>query len=301
MADSNPAPPGGASDETPALAFCARRPVAPARQDYLSSLLLSAVGASRAAYPQIALDPVRFAAHLAAVIDARDEPLAAMGLLRAPQLWLACACLAQDRAALVILEERHLARGPQHVARVDRAPAFSDEITQLLRAHLLVAEPGRAPGFSGYSGRGELDGWLRVLALRFAQRLRRSRDGQGSALCDDGADPLGPGDPERDHLRLRHAADYQAALSSALASLSTRERLLLKLHYVDGLNIDAIGRLYQLHRSTVARRLAEHRRRLLEQTRAALRQRLRLSDAEFDSLLLVVRSQLALSLRGALR
>jgi RNA polymerase sigma-70 factor (ECF subfamily) len=138
------------------------------------------------------------------------------------------------------------------------------------------------------------------VALRAALKLRRAqrRLGVGIELppTDLGRSP----DPERDYLRLRYRADYEAAFRAALASLESAERLLLKLHYVDSLNIDRIGAIYRLHRSTVARQLASHRRKLLDLTRGRLRERLNLSDSEFDSILALVRSQMVMSLRGAL-
>jgi RNA polymerase sigma-70 factor (ECF subfamily) len=107
-------------------------------------------------------------------------------------------------------------------------------------------------------------------------------------------------DPELDYLKLRYRGAYQEALEAGLASLPDRDALLLKLHYLDGLNIDRIGALYGMHRSTVARWRANVRRRVLESTREQLHRRLSLSESEFDSLLAVVRSQLIVSLRGAL-
>ena len=49
-----------------------------------------------------------------------------------------------------------------------------------------------------------------------------------------------------------------------------------------------------------ARRLAAYRQKLYEMTRELLRDRLRISDAEFERLLALVRSQIAVSIRGAL-
>ncbi len=56
-----------------------------------------------------------------------------------------------------------------------------------------------------------------------------------------------------------------------------------------------------LHRSTVARRLAACRRKLLDLTRARLFEQLKLTDSEFRSVFSIVRSQMTISLRSALR
>ncbi len=272
------------------------RPVTPERRGALEAALRARLGEAREAFPGLPLDSAGLARRFAGVIDPRDEPLAGLELLRPAPLFLALACAAGDPRALARFEREHMSRIPSFVARVDRSPAFADEVSQRLREHLFVAARGEAPGILDYSGRGELDGWLRVLALRAASRLRREQPRAESELPE----MLGPGDPERDHLKLRYRGEYQAALQTALAALPLRDRLLLKLHYLDGLNIDKLGAMYQLHRSTVARQLANHRRRLLELAREELRRRLSLSAAEFESILRAVRSELAISLRGAM-
>jgi RNA polymerase sigma-70 factor (ECF subfamily) len=282
-------------------AFTRVRAVPSERFEELQGSLERALGAARSDHPGIAIEPAQFIRHLASVLDPRDEPLAALELIRPGALWLALACGLHSPRALEELERKHLSRVPAFIARVDRSPGFADEVLQLLRTQLLVAAPNRAPGILAYSGRGELDGWLRVLALRTAWRLRRSQPGAAVLADEDSLPELAAlGDPERDHLKMRYRDDYREALKSALGKLAVRERLFLKLHYADGLNIDKIGQLYQLHRSTVARRLAEHRRRVLELTREELRARLRLTDSEFDSVLALVRSQLAISVREVL-
>ena len=89
-------------------------------------------------------------------------------------------------------------------------------------------------------------------------------------------------------------------LRAALASLPDRDALLLKLHYLDGLSIDRIGILYGIHRSTVARWRTRVRHCVLESTREQLQRRMSLTQSEFDSIVRLVRSQLAVSIRTAL-
>jgi RNA polymerase sigma-70 factor (ECF subfamily) len=69
----------------------------------------------------------------------------------------------------------------------------------------------------------------------------------------------------------------------------------LRLNVVEGLNIDEIGALFKVHRSTVARWIAAARQQVLAGARQRLRVELGLSAGEFDSLAGVVRSQLDLS------
>jgi RNA polymerase sigma-70 factor (ECF subfamily) len=83
-------------------------------------------------------------------------------------------------------------------------------------------------------------------------------------------------------------------------ALPDRDRLLLRLQYVDGLNLDAIAALYRIHRSTAVRWRARIRRELLESTRQRIHESVRLTDSEFDSVFHLVRSEMHVSLRRAL-
>ena len=142
--------------------------------------------------------------------------------------------------------------------------------------------------------------YLRVIALRIALHLRRERRlpvPQGDGSCEGEA--TGPGGQELDYLKLRYRGAYEKALCAALAALPVRDRLLLRLQYVDALDIAAIGALYRM-RSTAVRWRASVRRELFESTRRRLRESVTLTDSEFDSLLHVVRSQIHVSLSRAL-
>jgi RNA polymerase sigma-70 factor (ECF subfamily) len=58
--------------------------------------------------------------------------------------------------------------------------------------------------------------------------------------------------------------------------------------------------VFGVHRSTVARWRAEIRAALLERVRAEVRRSATLTGSQFESLLALVRSQLAVSIRAAL-
>ena len=142
--------------------------------------------------------------------------------------------------------------------------------------------------------------YLRVVALRIALRLRRER---GQAPIGEGPQQLESSrlaDPEFDYLKIRYRQIYEDALQAALMSLSDRDRLLLRLQYVDGLKLDAIAALYRINRSTAVRWRARIRRELLESTRQRLDASVHLTDSEFDSVLHLVRSEMHVSLRRAL-
>jgi RNA polymerase sigma-70 factor (ECF subfamily) len=258
----------------------------------------AALSAGREAWPGLRVAPEAFTARVRAAVADDQDAAGSIGQLCAADLYLACGCEAGDAAAITGFEREFLPQVPAFVARVDPSPAFADEVAQEVRDGLLVARQGGRPGISGYLGRGELGAFLRVVAVRTALRLKRGRQRAGAPMSQRTQPLARHGDPELDFLKLRYRAAYEEAFHAALASLEPRERLYLKLHYVDGVSLDRMGELYGLHRATVARHLAASRRKLREVTQAELERRAGVPSAEFSSLLAVVRSNLMLSLRG---
>jgi RNA polymerase sigma-70 factor, ECF subfamily len=257
--------------------------------------------AGRAAWPGIVLSAESFVAHAASHLRSEAAPVSALAMLHAGDLFLACACAQGAPGALAAFERAFLALVPRLVARIDASAAFADDVAQEIREAFLL--PGRRArtGIAGYSGRGPLANYLRVIALRIALRLRRER-GPGPASEERLRDveSSGPGDPEFDYLKLRYRALYERAFQAALMALPDRDRLLLRLQYVDGLKLDAIAALYRMHRSTAVRWRARIRRDLLESTRRRLHESVQLTDSEFDSVFHLVRSEMHVSLRRAL-
>jgi RNA polymerase sigma-70 factor (ECF subfamily) len=269
--------------------------------EWLERTLHELDAAGRAAWPQIALDAEVFAADLARRLGKRPDLKDALVAIHAADLFLACACSCGIPEALAEFEREHLSRVPAFVRRIDPSGAFADDVVQSIRETFLMASAVGAGRIAGYSGRGALSNWVRVIAIRTALRLRRERRGTISFSEQAPADePRFPVEPELDYLKVRYRGHYEQALHAALAGLPDRDALLLKLHYVDGLNIDRIGVLYGVHRSTVARWRTAVRRQILASTREHLRRVLSLSDSEFDSLAALVRSQLTVSMRTAL-
>jgi RNA polymerase sigma-70 factor (ECF subfamily) len=85
-----------------------------------------------------------------------------------------------------------------------------------------------------------------------------------------------------------------------MEGLTPRQRSLLRLHVLDGVTLAQLARSYQVHRATIVRWLAQARAEILERTRVAMAQRLRLPEGELEALHLTVSSQLDLSLKRLL-
>ncbi len=282
------------------LAQLRRRGVAGSATEGTEDTLRALVAAGRGAWSEISIEASTFVQYLADRLDLHGDLEAALKVVRAKDLYLACGCAHGDARAIAAFERTLLSRLPTFLARLDPSRDLADDVAQELREELLVPKNGSA-GIAVYSGRGDLGSWLRVVSLRTAQRLRRRHKLPAGSAPGGAEQPWRDADPERDYLKLRYGAAYEEAFQAALASLSSRERLCLRLHYADGLDIGRIGTLYKIHRSTVARRLAEYRRKLRESVQEGLRKRLKLTDSEYESVLSLVRSQMVVSLRSALK
>jgi RNA polymerase sigma-70 factor (ECF subfamily) len=256
------------------------------------AVVATAYERGQASWPNVRLQREDFERHMLAI--GADEG-------HAGDVYLACACALGDEAALRAFDRHFLAEVPRFIGRIESSPDVADELVQALREFLLVPPPGGRARIAGYSGRGSLGGWLRVMAVRRLHRMRRGKspDRQSDARVVErlvAADPS----PEVAALRARHGAELAAALGRAIASLAPRERALLKMHILDGLSIDKLCVAFGVHRATVARWIARLRQRVLDQALAVLRERYALGTAEIESLCNAVRSQLDLSLSGLL-
>ena len=117
---------------------------------------------------------------------------------------------------------------------------------------LLVGDAGNAPRISEYSGRGSLAGWLRIAALREASKVARHERTEARLRPDDPPPAL---TPEEQTIRARYGDAFNEAFRAAFAALPAEERLLLRLHFVDGLNLDRLAVALYCSRATAGRRL----------------------------------------------
>ena len=216
--------------------------------------------------------------------------------LHVADLYLACACAHGVPDALAVLEREHLARVREFAASVDASPAFVQELTQQLRARLLVAAPDRPARIATYAGRGSLGGWIRVAAVRLARDIARGdRDAARPVAVDAAAV-----DPELGYLKRAYGEAVSRAVQDALAALDEQSRTLLKLHYIDGVSIEKVGVAFGgKSRATSARMLAAARMALMRGIRARLVDVIGVREDEADSLLAFVRSRLDVSLGRA--
>jgi RNA polymerase sigma-70 factor (ECF subfamily) len=249
--------------------------------------------AGTAAWPGVSLSRADFDERLR-LLQVDPENLGARGA----DLYLAVACAAQLPAAVSLFEHAYLAPVPRQIGRMALTPHEEDELRQQLRVKLLV---GPTPKILEYKGSGPLGAWVRVCALRLALDLRlapeTSKRGDNQALdALVGAGVTGETMLDTE----QHREAFRAALQEALALLTTREKTILRLHFLDGMNIDALGTVFQVHRATVARWLVSIRTHVLEDVRKRLSLDLGASSSEAQSLVRLLRSEVQVSIQRIL-
>ena len=256
-----------------------------------------AVADAREAWPEIG-DVPGFDRFVTERVEDADDPCAALEQLHLDDLYVAHGCAHGNAGAVGVFDAHVMTAVPRAVARIDGSPAFTEEIAQRTRLRLLVSEAGERPRIAGYRGRGKLRSWVQVTAVRLALEERRRKNPAEANRSDralENARELS-GDPEIEHIRMMYRDDFSTAFKEALGTLSARERNVLRLYLLDGLNIDQIGAIYRVHRATIARWIAKARESLLKEARKRVRERLQISAGEFESLMGMVRSHLDLSL-----
>ena len=272
--------------------------------DELLTMLLEVIASAQRAYPTFRIPPEIFATYVLDRLPADVAPLVALQRMYTSDLYLACGCACGEAPAIAAFEEHCLGPLDRVLASMGVDHAACADVTQEIRSRVLVGNirQARRAEILDFAGRGDLRGWIRVMAVRQAlqrqERARRELPAEDSELLQQIADP--------DDLSLAHAKgvyreEFKRAFERALRALPDRQRTLLRQHYVDGLSIDELGSLYRVHRSTAARLVGRARILVLDATRARMRSQLGVESRDLDSILRLIWSQIDVSLRGLRR
>jgi RNA polymerase sigma-70 factor (ECF subfamily) len=265
--------------------------------DALEAALDSAATRARGAWKDVDAGAERFSAFLGGKVAGSELETA-----RVADLWAACACGTGDGKAIAEVEARYFPDVDAALGKMGLTADRIGEVKQGLRRLLFVGDPdaGTAPRITEYRGTGDLRAWLRVTAMRAALKLLRKEGREtptDDALLEARAQQ---DDPELAYMKAAYRAAFKIAFQEALESLLPRERTLLKQQIVDGLGIDELGTLYQVHRATAARWVQSAREKLLLRTRRTFMMNARISSDECESIMRMVRSQLDMSLQRRL-
>jgi RNA polymerase sigma-70 factor (ECF subfamily) len=246
-----------------------------------------------AAWPEIVVD----AAHFAADVTRRLGDVTAAHVAQLHHdVYLAIAAAAGDPRAIRACDEVCVREVEFSTGRLRATKVQGDDVLSELRRYLFTGEDDRGAAISSFTGRGDLRGFVRVIASRTLAR-RITRDKREVELGDEIIDALAPAiDPELAFLREQYRADVDAAFRAALVALPDRSRAVLRYHLLDGWSIDQIGKLYDVHRATAARWLTTAREDLGARMRAGLAERLAITESQVDSIIALVTSRIEVSL-----
>jgi RNA polymerase sigma-70 factor, ECF subfamily len=176
--------------------------------------------------------------------------------LRVDELALARACAAGNNPAWEIFLTRYREKLYQSALRVAREDSAARDLADTLYAELYgtsMRDGERVSKLASFTGRGSLEGWLRtVLAQEFVNRYRRTK--RLVSLDEEGEEGSQFAVPEPEvtptvDSRLEFATD------TALAALSSEERMVLAAYYLDGRTLAEIARMLGVHESTISRKV----------------------------------------------
>jgi RNA polymerase sigma-70 factor (ECF subfamily) len=247
-------------------------------------------------HPSLPIDDVTLVATIAS--RAPVELDAYLERCHAADLALAILASARSIAAITELERMYRMTIDSTCRRFAGPTHTAEDLKQILRTKLYVAEPGKTPKLADYAGQGFLENWLRVTAVRIFLDLAKRKDRAREALPgeDDVLALPEPSDLALDVVKAEYREAVAAAMREAAKQLEPGDRHLLRQHFVAGLSIDQLGAVLGIHRATAARRIARAREQLVADTRKELARRLQLDPAELDEVIGLVMSRLDVSI-----
>jgi len=272
----------------------ARRSVLAGDKEAAETLLAALYDRGRSAHPNLKVADIAFAMHLGrcgAAVERADAQL-----MHVEDLYLSCAALLGDESAARTLRLNHRATIVNALRAIAAAPDIVDEVEQRLWERALSGSAEAPPKLFSYSGRGPLASWTGVVAQRLALSLLRHEAAGKRALEGVATEArLAAADPELAFVKASLRDAFQRALLDALLVLDDRQRMIYRLHIVDGLTVERIATMYGVVRSTVTRWLTSARETIIDEAKRLLRDEMRLPAEDFESLARLLASQLDLS------
>jgi RNA polymerase sigma-70 factor, ECF subfamily len=291
LGGANAGPEAGRGAATPAAA-----------EPALEAALAAACARGRVAFDRITLDDRTFVRHLARALGPGEATPASISALAIEDLYLACACVVGVPEAAVLFSARY---GTTIRGAIIRSGAGSDagEAEQQLLKGLLVGSATSPPKIGSYAGKAPLERWLGVAAQRAALMWLREYRAEAHARDAAGSEPnmMNAISPESVYAKERYRLEFERALSEALDRLEERDRALLRLHVVNAVSVEKIGKMFGVSQPTASRWLAAARETLLDDIKRTLHTRLGVSSTEAASLAGMVASRLDLSLSMLLK
>jgi RNA polymerase sigma-70 factor len=241
--------------------------------------------------PTLSVAPAAFGQHLAELLRRSRTAPEAIPSLPASDLFLAYCAGSGDSAGLERLFSQFRASLKKEALSIVADAALAEEVAHDVLTYLTVAQPGESARLLQYAGRCTLEYWLRVAVMHEA--VKRTRGAARTPLEDSIELPEAKTGGELELIQREYQDDLRAALKESVQELSTEDRVLLGLYVNERMTMAALGRMYQLDRSSISRRLAMVRRTVLNRTRRKLAGRLRLPWSEVSSLIRILKTSLS--------
>ncbi len=245
------------------------------------------LAAGQQAHPDVRLDEPA----IVAAVRAREN-----GRFSA-DLYLAAAARLHDPAALRTLDGLLAEVAP--ALRGVVASHEIDELVQELRVRLIMDLDGKPAALDAYAGKGPLRAWLRVSLLRLGlDRRRRPQptllDESAWLAFSDGQDPLSA-------LSGPVGVFASTALAAAIAELTSRDRVLLRQHLLDGLSVPDLAVLHGVHRVTAFRWIATIRQQLFASVRSELERQLAVGPETLEDVIREIKANAVPTVERLLR
>lgn len=277
-------------------ALCAGAALPVPTEGALEDVLTAQIEATVSRYPGLLHAPETWATYVGARLDETKALADALAEVEFADLVLAYAAANGDPRAMTLFEEHGMRGVEASLKRRGIADDVIEEAKQNIRERMLVRGGTHDPRIVDYNGRGPLRHWLRVAVVREGILLSKRTGKQEGVSFDFLALPAASDDPELAFFKQRYRDEYKQAFEVATQQLSSRERALLRQQYLLGMNVDEIGTVYQVHRSTAARWVQSAREELFAKARFELSQRLGVARAEIEDIVRMIESQLEVSL-----
>lgn len=200
----------------------------------------------------------------------------------APQLEalaLVFACLQGNSAAVKQLESAHFPKVRSALKKMN-VGGLEDELIDWMRFELFAREQG--PLLATYTGKGDLTGFLRAIAVHEAlKRLKK----QKREVTPEAMAELPMPEVELAAMKGAYGKQFTKALDESFRALELSERNLLRQYFLDGLSIDALAKLHDIHRATAARRVNAAKEKLTDSVKQKLITELQMGESSVQDVI----------------
>ena len=202
---------------------------------------------------RFALGREDFAGQVAADAEARSPGAAEAHVRRLSldDLYLAAACAGGEESAWEECLARHGAFIRDFARRFLREPAAGDVADQV------VADLWQRGKMARYQGRSTLRTWLGSIVAHAA--LNAMKSGRRTVPLEEGEDVPRTGPPVAEGLLGHERSLLEDLVKEAMTNLEPEAKLLLLLHYEQGLTLDEIASVHGGSKAALSRRLQRTR------------------------------------------